>query len=390
MRAMITMSVLLGTLTMSAGATEPVGWRMDGLGLYPEAAPPIEWSSDHNVVWKTKLPGWSNGSPIVIDDKLIVTSEANTVICLDRRSGAMLWTHSLDDAAVGDQPKTHKTNGYSSPTPVSDGRNVYVLFGTGVAGAVTLDGRRVWARQLQQPKHGWGHSASPTLAGGKLIVQVNDDLMALDPTTGEPIWRSDAKVRWGSPVAVALDGGEIVITPNGDVFRAADGHQLASNIGKLEYATPVVIDRIAYFIENRAQAVQLPETIDEPFETRRRWGTRIKGSRHYASPAIHDGLVYTISREEDYTVLDAYTGRIVHEDDLRLGGRRPNSAYPSVTLAGDYVFVSSENGTTAVLEAGREHNEVARNEMEGFRCSPVFIGDKMYIRAFDHMYCIGR
>jgi len=390
MRAMITTILAIGTLVASGGAAEPIGWRMDGLGLYPDATPPIEWSSDDNVIWKTKLPGWSNGSPIVLGDKLIVTSEANAVVCLDRRSGAILWAHSLDDAAAGDQPRTHRTNGYSSPTPVSDGQNVYVLFGTGVAGAITLDGRRVWARQLDQPRHKWGHSASPTLADGKLIVQLNDDLIALDPAAGEAIWRAEAKVKWGSPVAVALKGGEIIITPAGDVFRAADGHRLASGIGELEYATPVVIDRVAYFIENRAQAVQLPETIDEPFQADRLWGTRIKGSRHYASPAIHDGLIYTVSRTEDYTLLDAKTGQVLHEEKLRLGGEMPNSAYPSVTVAGDYVYVSSENGTTAVLEAGREHKEVARNRMEGFRSSPVFIDDKMYVRAFDHMYCIGR
>ena len=61
---------------------------------------------------------------------------------------------------------TNDVNGYSSPTPATDGRNVYVLFGTGVAACYDLEGNRKWARVVEKPTHGYGHSASPLLIGG--------------------------------------------------------------------------------------------------------------------------------------------------------------------------------------------------------------------------------
>ena len=74
--------------------------------------------------------------------------------------------------------------------------------------------------------------------------------------------------------------------------------------------------------------------------------------------------------------------------DLNLGERSgSNSAYASITLAGDKLFIGAENGTTVVLRPGRTYKEIARNKVEGFRSSPVFEGERMYLRAFDYLYC---
>jgi outer membrane protein assembly factor BamB len=210
-------------------------------------------------------------------------------------------------------------------------------------------------------------------------------LIALDPKTGEEVWRAESAARWGSPVVTRIAGTEVVITPAGDVFRAADGRSVAAAIGSLKYATPVVQDGVVYFIEKRATAVRLPDTLDGPFETL--WTTRVEGSRHYASPVIHKGLIYAVSREQKFSILDATTGEVLHRRDLDLDSGT-NSAYPSISVAGDKIFLSTENGATVVLEPGREYTEVARSSLEGFRSSPVFAGERMYVRAFDHLYCI--
>jgi len=126
--------------------------------------------------------------------------------------------------------------------------------------------------------------------------------------------------------------------------------------------------------------------LDAPFE--QLWVSRIQGSRHYASPVIHDGLIYAVSRKEMFAILDSETGALLHESQLDLGSGS-NSAYPSVTLAGDKVFVSVESGTTAILEQGRTYKEIGRNKIDQFRGSPVFVGDRLFIRAFDYLYCFG-
>jgi outer membrane protein assembly factor BamB len=284
-------------------------------------------------------------------------------------------------------PVTHDTNGYASPTPTSDGKRVFAHFGNGVAAAYDFDGTRLWIRMVQQPEHQWGHSSSPVLAGNTLVVLVRD-LFGLDPDTGEVKWRTRSRHRWGSPIATQIGDTHVIITPNGEVVRADDGHTLATGLGQLEYAAPVVHDGVVYFIENNSRAVRLPQTAAEPFEVERLWSARVEGDRHYASPVIHDGLIYTISRGENLTVLDAATGDKLYERPMRLGGSMPNSAYPSITLAGNLLYVSSESGATAVMRPGREYDEVARNKTTGFRGSPVFVGDRLYLRCFDALRCI--
>src|SRR5436189_17648 len=62
----------------------------------------------------------------------------------------------------------------SSPSPVTDGKMVWWLTGTGFVGAYTLEGKEVWTADLQKNyvKLGlnWGYGASPLLYEGLLIV----------------------------------------------------------------------------------------------------------------------------------------------------------------------------------------------------------------------------
>ena len=382
---------------------EPVGWRADGTGRYPDADPPIHWAPDVNVVWKTAMPSWSNASPVLGAEggRVFVCSEPDQIMAVDQRDGAILWKDSVGDAVAFEAISAHKSNGYTTPTPVTDGERVFSVFGFGAVAAHTVDGELLWARVVQKPQHKWGTSASPVLAGGRLIVHMVD-LFGLDPATGAKKWRATSDAKWGSPVVANIGGVDVVITPSGDVFRASDGQRLAERIGSLKFAAPVVQDGVAYFIEKKAQAVALPTAVpDSPFKrvldilsvedsfpTPVRWTTRIQGSRHYASSVIHEGLVYAISREEMFAVIDANTGEVVYQKRLDLGGGN-NSAYPSITLAGDKLFVGSESGTTVVLALGRTYRELARNKVEGYRSSPVFAGERMYLRGFKYLYCFG-
>jgi len=86
-------------------------------------------------------------------------------------------------------------------------------------------------------------------------------------------------------------------------------------------------------------------------------------------------------------VSEARTGKAVYSKPLGLGG---GHVFPSLAAAGKYVFITHENGTTAVLSAGREYSQVARNKLEPLRSSPVFDGRRMYVRGQKHLWCIGR
>ncbi|MEO1084475.1 MAG: PQQ-binding-like beta-propeller repeat protein [Acidobacteriota bacterium] len=383
-----TVALLVLLASSSALLADAIGWRMAGDGRFPDAEAPVEWSTEKNVIWKTPLEEWSNASPVLLPGKslVIVLEEPDTVVAVDVSSGDVAWRDALGDVSTA-RTKAHKANGLTSATPVSDGELIFTVFGSGVVAAHRSDGERLWARGLEKPGHRWGHSASPVLAAGRLVVHVVD-LVGLDPTTGEELWRLESEAKWGSPVATRLGDTEVVLTPSGDVVRALDGKRLASDLGNLDYAAPVIQDGVAYFIEKKATAVRLPAADDGVFETL--WTSRVEGSRHYASSLVHEGLIYAVSREQKYTVLDASSGQVLLQRTLDLDAESgSNSAYPSITLGGDRIFLGVQNGTTLVLEPGPDYREVARNRLEGFRSTPIFAGNRLFLRAFDHLYCIG-
>ena len=382
----LTMILMIASLLAALPlAADPVGWRMGGDGRYLDADAPAEWSPTKNVLWKTKMSSWSNASPVLLEEQglVIVLSEPDEIVAVKTDGGEIAWTASTSDI-VADRPSAHDANGWTSATPVADGDHIWTLFGTGVASAYTTGGERVWARLVQKPEHRWGNSAAPALGGGNLIVHVVD-VFALDPKTGKEVWRAESEPRWGSPVVTHIGGVDVVITTAGDVFRADNGEEVARGIGGLKFAVPVVQDGIVYFIEKEATAVRLPDTLDGEFVEL--WKSRVKGSRHYASSLVHDGLIYAISREQDFTILDATTGEVLDERSFDLYDGGSNGAYSSITLAGDKLFLGTENGASVVFKPGKTYQEIARNEVEGYRSTPIFDGDRMYLRAFDYLYC---
>lgn len=283
-------------------------------------------------------------------------------------------------------PETHPTTGYSTPTPVSDGHHVWVAYGTGMVACYDLEGNRLWARVVDKPNHGWGHSASPRLVGDTLIihyVMVN----ALNKDTGETLWQTPCQEGWGTEAVTQVAGTDILITPRGDILRVSDGKVLAGRVANAEYSSPVVEDGVVYFAdESGATAVRLGEAITgDRLPTEVIWKSQAQQGRVYASPVVHDGLMYVCHQQGLFTVLDTSDGDLVYSQRLRLGG---GEAYPSVTLADGLLYVSSESGTTVVLEPGREFRLVATNRLEPFRASPVFVGDRLYIRGLQNLYCL--
>ena len=440
------------TLPLAAAHAETAGWRTDGTGLYPKAEPVSNWSGTENIIWKTATPAWSNASPAIVGQRLFVLAEKTTLVCIDRATGDILWSAAndyrdvLDDKAikqledelanekpelerklaeielqidtleVTDQrsrrqvgrlqrqsrdlqqaleggnvfsvPPAHPDNGYTSATPVTDGRHVWAVLGTGMVICYSVEGERQWARLLQKPKHGWGHSASPLLVDGKLIVPILD-LFALDPVTGQTQWQTPSQAHWGSPAATRIGATDVIVTTHGQIVRASDGTVLASNLPRMKWNGPYVAGRTVYCIEDQSSVYELPVDDQAPLEPKRLWATTVTGSRHYACPVVHDKLVYTISRESTLSVIEAETGKLVYEQHIGLEAGRGNDVYTALSLAGGLLFAGAISGEFVVFKPGRTYDEVARNDLEPLRSTPVFDGQRMYVRGLDHVYCIG-
>ena len=278
------------------------------------------------------------------------------------------------------------TTGYSTATPAADGKGVYAVFGSGVVAGYELDGQRKWIRYLAKPRSGDGHSGSPLLVGDKLLVHITE-MVALNVADGKTAWRARLGARFGSPVLAKVGDVDGVATAGGEIVRISDGKLLGRGLGGLVYNSPIVAGGVLYLVQTNPAAFKLPDEAAEKIKPQRVWKSRpkIKKDRYYSSALHADGLIYAVTQTGVLSVLDAKTGEFVYERVLKLGG----TVYTSITAAGKYVFVSSERGITAVIEAGRDYKEIARNKLETFRSCPVFVGRRMYVRGYKNLYCIG-
>jgi outer membrane protein assembly factor BamB len=283
------------------------------------------------------------------------------------------------------QPGTHPTAGYSAPTPVTNGKEVFVAFGNGLVACYDLAGNRKWLKLIEHTNLAFAHSGSPILAGDKLLIHFTD-LVALDLKTGNEAWRLKSPAGWGTPLATRVGDVDVVMTPKGALVRAQDGKLLSDKLGSCGANSPILNQGIVYYIHGFANAIRVPESLAEPVKPQILWKGKAKGGGYgFCSPVIHDGLIYAANDQGILTVLDAANGNIVYEQRLNLGG----SIYPSISLAGNQIYVSSDNGATVVLQPGREYKELARNKLESFRSSLVFEGKRVYIRTGKNLYCIG-
>lgn len=190
---------LLVVLCSLTGATANDEWTQfrgpNGTGVSATTGLPTEFGPNKNVVWKTTLPN-GHSSPVLTQDRIFVTAHDNSalmVICLDRQTGKILWQKQVPRHKVG---KFQNVNGPASPTPVTDGTNVYVFFHE--AGLVSFDsaGKERWRVPLGPFNIFYGFGASPILVDDKVILPVDQDhptsyLIAVDKNTGKVRWKVD-------------------------------------------------------------------------------------------------------------------------------------------------------------------------------------------------------
>ena len=285
-------------------------------------------------------------------------------------------------------PPTHPTNGYTTATPVCDGRLVYAAFGSGVVACYTMDGERRWLGLFpENTRRGWGNATSPVLVGNLLITHYLD-MVALDAATGKEVWRVPHAHNYGTPAIVTLGKLTLLVTDGGEVVNAADGKTVANTM-KLSFCSPLAKDDVVYCADmGKAQAFRLSADDQGGVTAKMLWETSINSDRHYASPLLAGGFLYLVNKDSVLDVVDAKTGTVAYQQKLALGG----TAYPSPVLDGDVVIVSSDNGKSAVLKQGATYEEVARCTLESFRATPVCSGSRMFVRTCSKdskLYCIG-
>ena len=209
----------------------------NGTGVSETKGLPAEFGPTKNVVWKTPLPA-GHSSPVLTRDRIFLTAhdkEKLFVICLDRQTGKILWQKEAPRAQAG---RLQNVNGPASPSPVTDGTNVYVFFQD--FGMISYDpmGKERWKLPLGPFNMFYGFGASPILVDDKVILPIDQDnpssyMVAVDKDSGKIRWKIDRPIvisGYSTPIVYKpADGPKQIIVPESfqlSAYSVADGKRV--------------------------------------------------------------------------------------------------------------------------------------------------------------------
>jgi outer membrane protein assembly factor BamB len=198
-------------MTVTAAATAAAGGPSDvektwgrfrgpnGQGVSDATKLPVDFGPDKHVSWKTALPP-GHSSPVLTSSRIFLTAHTPDkdaykllVIGLDRKTGKQLWQREVPRVQTG---RRENVNGPASPSPVTDGENVYAFFQD--FGMISYDraGKERWKLPLGPFNMFYGFGASPILVDNKVVLPVDQDnpssyLIAVDKNKGKILWKVD-------------------------------------------------------------------------------------------------------------------------------------------------------------------------------------------------------
>jgi outer membrane protein assembly factor BamB len=401
-------------------------------GSTTEKGLPVEWSNTNNVAWVTPMPGYSGATPVIWGDSVFVSSpdaQKNLLLlCLDRKDGKIRWQKTV---AAGDRDKGR--NNMASPSPVTDGKSVFILFGTGNFAAYDFAGTELWTRDLAKDygklSINWLYGSSPMLYKDKLYIEVlrrtpvpeNDGaaqdgkpdrdsfLLCLDPKTGKNLWRQvrptdaveESQEAYSTPIPSVGEHGTEIILVGGDYTTAHSpdtGAELwrcgGLDEGKQEswriVPSPVIAEGMVIACGPKRDPVLGIKDGGKGLVTESNIVWRFKEyPSDCVTPLFYEGKLFVLDGDHQVmSCLDAKTGAKKWQGSL--GVKEIFRGSPAG--ADGKIYCISESGTVVVLDAGPEFKILATMRMgeSPVRASIAVSQGQLFIRTARSLYCIGK
>jgi outer membrane protein assembly factor BamB len=390
--------------TEGEGARYWPRWRgPSGQGFASGTSYPDKWSATENVLWKVRVPGEGNSSPIVWGDRIFLTTAREggrrlSLLAFRRSDGSLLWEAF---APEGRLESVHDKNGHASATPSTDGKLVFVSFGSRGLMAFDFDGKLAWRQDLGALNNYWGSAGSPLLYKDRVVLyqdqQRESFIAAFDSATGKPLWRTarNASVGWGTPVAIRAGGRDEIIV-NGQyavvAYNPDNGREMWRVGGTTMEVVPTVVVGHGMLFSSSGRAGPTlairPGGQGDVTRTHLVWSSP-RGSPFIPSPILHGDQLYMVNDMTSIaTAFDAKTGRALWQNRLGAAQREGFSASP-VVVDGK-IFFTNDEGETFVLRGGGEFNLLHVNSIgERTLASPALVDGRWYIRTAVHLFAIG-
>ena len=414
-----------------AAADDWASWRgINADGVSSDSGLPSEWSPDgENLVWKAPYGGRS--APIVVDGRvcLIRLAEPQSVerwqeqiACLDAETGELVWEHRY---SVFQTDIPHHRVGWASLVGDPSTGNVFAHGVEGMVIAFDPEGNVLWERSTSEEVgriSGFGgRTATPILDGDLLIVSFlsagwgstfipRHRFYAFDKRTGETVWISTPgnapyDTTYTVPVVKEIGGERLLITGNGDggiyAMHVATGVKVwGFPISKRGINSSVVVDGSVVFAshseENVDESTSMGRLValdaSQVSDGRPKQVWMVDGfAAGYASPAIHEGILYQVDNSANLVAFDTATGEELWLQNIGIAQRS------SPVVADGKIYVSDVDGKLHIFRLnGRD--EPDRTDLDEFKepdgsftqinGAPAVAGGRVYFITNSDLYCI--
>ena len=433
MQNMRHLKVIIGIFLFSGAvsAGDWPHWRGPFMnGSSDEVNLPAIWSETENVAWVANLPGVGSSTPVISGGRVFISSidKSNDdllAFCFDARTGDRLWQKK-----IAESNRQTPNNNLAAPSPVTDGKLVYFMYGSGDLAALDYEGKIVWSRNIEDEygniSQKYGYSSSPLLFENKLYILVlrrdtsyrspkgtnlDSFLLALDASTGKKIWKEIRKSdvqdesldSYTSPIlfqndkrSEILNIGASYVTSNDAVTgkeiwryrytenpkkKGIDRNITSLSIGDgLVYAIPPRGELGLFAIRSDKEGILSDNDIAWRFEG---------PSPDCSTPLFYKGNVYVLADRTGgiLTCINAKTGEQKWQG--KLGDDDP--WWASVTAGDDKLYCISEKAEAVVLQAGgNEFKVISRINMKDkpVQGSIAIADGCLFIHTARKLFCI--
>ncbi len=404
-------------------------WRGPSHNGVATASVPLTLSDTQNVRWRIEVPGRGHSTPVVVGNRLFLTtaiptgkrSETGTgaggrgagggsgageehrleVLAIDRATGQIAWQRTA--AVATPHEGYHQTYGsFASNAPATDGTRLFAFFGSRGLFVYDLNGKLLWQKDAgirMTMRLAFGEGSGVVVDDGRVYLQFDHQgpgaIVALNASDGKELWRAPRmdNSSWSTPLVVQHKGTKQLVVSADTKVKAYDVNTgkvawEVAGIGMNPIPQPVqfgdLVIVMSGYRDPKLMAVRLGRTGDLTGTDAVVWQTT-RGTSYTGSPALHDGLLYVFSDNGLLSVFNAATGEPLYVQ-ARLP--KPYSVKASPLVVGDRVYLATEDGDVVVVRTGDRLEVLATNTLsnQSFIASPIALEKDLYLRSRTHLF----
>lgn len=424
MRRLSLASSVLTLLFLSNASAEdwPAFRGPTGLGYSQCDNLPIEWGGADatNIVWQSPLIGEGHASPIVWGDRLFVCTAywdesiadrtqvipEHHVLCYQTSDGTRLWDVTVEPGPwLRNDFRSGPGGGYAAPTPATDGKTIYAVFGSSVIAALDFDGNIVWRQVIDPYTFDVTIGSSPVVFEDSVLMlcamanQQDSKLIAFNNNDGSIKWQTplpNTGFAHSTPILIDVDGRpQLIIVASGggetdegvQSFDPATGERIWWCRGGGDASSAAFGSGILYCDSGRGGpgiAID-PTGSGNVTETHIRWRIDVV-PEGIGSPIIVGDRVYRLHSPNVLRCWRADNGELVYAE--RLDQLTSTWISPIADTNGRLYFASA--GISYIIQSGDDFELLAVSDLgDPNHASAAASGDRLYLVGTRQVFCVG-